>query len=104
MDLQIHHLKPRSNSAVMSRFPGELLFFLGPAHLLGDFSTQAWVSCEAENVVYRMFFAPSHHLFTAEPRVCAQDDLDMRPSFPNLRDNVLDFLPAPGTDIDIRGP
>jgi len=86
------------------RFPGALLFFLGLAHLLGDFSTQAWISCEAENVVYRVFFAPSHQLFTTEPGVGSQDDLGMRPSFPDLPDNALDFLAASGTGIDIRGP
>ena len=37
--------------------PGALLFFLGLAHFLGDFSPQAFVPCKAKNVVHLVLFA-----------------------------------------------
>jgi hypothetical protein len=84
--------------------PGALLFFLGLAHFLGDLSPQAFVPCKAKNVVHVVLFAPSHQFLTAEPGVRSQDDLRMRPGFPNLRDDALQFFYAPGARIDVRRP
>ena len=84
--------------------PGALLFFLGLAHFLGDLSPQAFVPCKAKNVVHLVLFAPSHQFLTAEPGVRSQDDLRMRPGFPNLRDDALQFFYAPGARIDVRRP
>src|SRR4030095_118641 len=84
--------------------PGALLLFLGLVHLFSDFSTQALIPCETENVVHRVFFAPRHQLFAAEPGVRSQDDLRMRPGFPNLGDDPLHFLEASSTRIDVGRP
>src|SRR4030095_16253457 len=64
--------------------PGALLLFLGLVHRFSDFSTQALIPCETENVVHRVFFAPSTHSFAAEPGVRSQDDLRMPRGVQNM--------------------
>jgi hypothetical protein len=68
---------------------------------VGDRANQALVARQAEHVIDPVHLAPRHQLVPGKARIGAQQDLDPRPTSPDLADDAGYFIRGAGRRIDV---
>jgi hypothetical protein len=79
---------------------GQTLSF-SESELIGDGPDQAFVARQAEHVVDAVRLAPRHQLVAGKAGIGAQQELDPRPTCPDLADDAFHLGHGTGRRIDI---